>query len=273
MIVFSTIVMLVILIPRIGAWALRSSHQQHLPIVHNTSQPDNWRPAPGTSWQWQLTGRIDTSFDVQMYDIDLFDALQSTVDQLHTDGRVVICYFSAGSWEEWRPDADLFPDSVKGNSLEDWPGEKWLDIRQMEVLGPIMTARLDLAVKKGCDGVEPDNVDGYTNDSGFPLTGQHQLTYNTWLAEQAHAPWLSVGLENDLDQVEVLLPYFDWALNEQCFQYNECGTLLPFVHAGKAVFGVEYELEQEAFCPQANAMDFDFLKKRWELDAWRVACR
>jgi len=215
---------------------------------------------------------IDTSFDVQMYDIDLFDALQSTVDQLHTDGRVVICYFSAGSWEEWRPDADLFPDSVKGKSLEDWPGEKWLDIRQMEVLGPIMTARLDLAVKKGCDGVEPDNVDGYTNDSGFPLTGQHQLAYNTWLAEQAHARWLSVGLKNDLDQVEVLLPYFDWALNEECAAFDECEALVPFIEAGKAVFHVEYDLDTTEFCALTTGLGFSSLQKHLDLDAWRRSC-
>jgi len=29
---------------------------------------------------------------------------------------------------------------------------------------------LDLAAQRGCDGVEPDNVDGYSNDNGFGLT-------------------------------------------------------------------------------------------------------
>jgi len=249
-------------------------YRQYLPLVDNLSTPwDRWVPTPGTSWQWQLTGEIDTSFDVQMYDIDLFDAPDGIIESLHTDGRIVICYFSAGSWEEWRPDAGLFPDSVKGNDLEGWPGEKWLDIRQLDVLGPIMEARLDLAVQKGCDGVEPDNVDGFTNETGFPLTSRHQLAYNTWVANQAHARGLSVGLKNDLEQIPNLLPLFDWALNEQCFQYDECERLIPFIQAGKAVFGVEYELPPENFCPQANAMNFDFLKKHLQLDAWQVACR
>jgi hypothetical protein len=70
-----------------------------------------------------------------------------------------------------------------------------------------------------------------------------------------------------------LLPYFDWALNEECFSYEECDLLTPFIQSGKAVFGVEYELDTADFCPQANALDFDFLKKNWDLDAWRVACR
>jgi hypothetical protein len=136
-----------------------------------------------------------------------------------------------------------------------------------------MESRLDLAVQKGCDGVEPDNVDGYTNDTGFPLSYEDQLTFNIWLANEAHARELSVGLKNDLEQIQELLPYFDWALNEQCFQYEECEQLVPFIQSGKAVFGVEYELQPGDFCPQANAMNFDFLKKHIQLDAWRVACR
>ncbi|GAB4532542.1 MAG: endo alpha-1,4 polygalactosaminidase [Anaerolineales bacterium] len=268
-----------------GAAAAGGLYRVYLPLVVRTPAatptptatvipaPPWWQPAPGTSWQWQLSGAIDTSPDVQMYDIDLFDAPQSVIDQLHADGRTVICYFSAGSWEDWRPDAGDFPAAVLGNPLQGWPGEKWLDIRQMDTLTPIMRARLDLAVNKHCDGVEPDNVDGYTNDTGFPLTAADQLTYNRFLASEAHARGLSIGLKNDLDQIPDLLPDFDWALNEECFTYGECSLLTPFVQAGKAVFGVEYDLNTAAFCPQANALNFDFLKKHWELDAWRVACR
>ena len=146
-------------------------------------------------------------------------------------------------------------------------------MRRLDVLGPPMAARLDLAARKGCDGVEPDNVDGYANPSGFPLRGRDQLTYNRWLAEQAHQRGLSVGLKNDLGQIPDLVDLFDWALNEECFQYDECEELLPFVQAGKAVFGVEYEGDPAVFCPLANGMNLDWLQKRPELDAWWVACR
>jgi len=208
-----------------------------------------------------------------MYDIDLVNTPQNIIDQLHTKGRIVICYFSAGSWENWRSDAGQFPESVIGKGLDGWPDEKWLDIRQIDILAPIMETRLNLARQKRCDGVEPDNVDGYVNDTGFPLKYRDQLNYNIWLANQAHARGLSIGLKNDLDQVKDLLPYFDWALNEECFQYDECELLLPFVEAGKAVFGVEYEGNSESFCPQANVMNVDWLKKHWDVDAWRQACR
>jgi len=255
---------------RVTAW--RATPILYLPYIGYNAK-DHWQPRPGTSWQWQLTGTVVTTFDVNMYDIDLFDVPRSVIDELHADGRVVICYFSAGSWEEWRPDARQFPPSLLGKPLEGWPDERWLDIRRLDLLGPLMEARLDRAVNKGCDGVEPDNVDGYANDTGFKLTFQDQLDYNRWLAAQAHARGLSVGLKNDMDQVTQLLPAFDWALNEQCFQYNECHLLVPFVQAGKAVFGVEYELEPAEFCLQAIAMNFDWLRKKWELDAWRRSCR
>jgi hypothetical protein len=234
---------------------------------------DWWKPGPGVSWQWQLSDPIDTGFDVQMYDIDLFDTPQATIDELHGANRVVICYFSAGSHENWRPDANSFPTETLGRPLDGWPGEKWLDVSHLDALGSIMEARLDLAVSKGCDGVEPDNIDGYSNDTGFNLRYQDQIAYNRWLASAAHARGLSIGLKNDLEQVRDLVQDFDWALNEECFEYNECDLLVPFIQAGKAVFGVEYKGNPDVFCPRANAMNFDWLKKRPDLDAWRVSCR
>ncbi len=233
---------------------------------------DVWQPTPGTTWQLQLQGEIDTGYNVQMYDIDLFDTAQSTIDQLHAQGKTVICYFSAGSWEDWRPDADQYPAEVKGRS-NGWPGEVWLDIRRLDLLGPILQSRLDLAVAKGCDGVDPDNVDGYTNNTGFPLTYQDQLTFNIWMAQEAHARNLSIGLKNDLDQIEDLVAYYDWSLNEQCFQYDECELLLPFIQANKAAFGVEYSGDPAQFCPLANSMGLDWLKKTLDLDAWRLDCK
>jgi len=239
------------------------------PIAH---PGDVWQPSPGTSWQWQLQGSIDTSINAEMYDIDLFETSESVIAELHDRGRTVICYFSAGSWESWRSDAQQFPEPIKGRQ-NGWPGERWLDIRQIDTLGPIIRSRLDLAVEKGCDGVEPDNVDAYSNNSGFPLSNQDQIDFNIWLANAAHERGLSIGLKNDLDQVTQLEPYFDWALNEQCYQFSECELLSPFVNAGKAVFGVEYRGDPASFCSRTNALDFDWLKKNLSLGAARESCR
>ncbi len=233
-----------------------------------------WRPTPGTSWQWQLTGTLDTSLDVQAYDIDLFETSPQAIAALHAQGRKVICYFSAGSYEPGRPDSSQFPAATLGNGLDGWPGERWLDTRAQAVRD-LMTARLALAAQKGCDAVEPDNVDGYANRNGHGLTAADQLDYNRFLADSAHARGLSVGLKNDLDQVQALVSSFDWALDEQCFQYDECDLLRPFIAANKAVFEVEYGSASLAtsVCPRANALGFDTLIKDLDLGPRRIACR
>ena len=261
--------------------------QQHLEGVGGGGDDgDWWKPSPtdNLTWQWQISGTLDASLDVDMYDVDLFDTSAAQIQSLQSAGRIVVCYFSAGTYEGWRPDWQEFFPFITGESysgseppfagnMAEWD-ERWLDIRRIDLLGPIMRSRLDLAVTKGCDAVEPDNMDAYTNLSevDLPLTYQDQINYNRWIAQEAHARGLSVGLKNDVDQLADLVDYFDWALNEQCFQYNECSNYSIFTNAGKAVFGVEYQGSAANFCPQANAMQLFWLKKKLSLNAWRVGC-
>ena len=246
------------------------------PDRHLTSQPNHpiiWQPPLQTSWQWQLPTPVDQKINVQMYDIDMFDNDANVVASLHSKGRKVVCYIDVGTWENWRPDAKKFPNVVKGKPVSGWQGERWLDIRRIDILGPIMKARMDLCQAKGFDGMEPDNVDGYSNDTGFPLTYADQIRYNKFVANEAHARGLSVGLKNDVDQVGDLLSSFDWSLDEQCFQYTECHKLLPFIEANKAVFEVEYFLPTDKFCPKANSLNFNSMKKHLNLGKYRVPCR
>ncbi|MCF1599965.1 endo alpha-1,4 polygalactosaminidase [Streptomyces muensis] len=230
-----------------------------------------WQPRPGTAWQWQLSGRLDTSVDVPVYDIDGFDHAKATVAELHRADRKVICYLSTGAWEDWRPDAGKFPRSVlgKGNG---WEGERWLDIRRTDVLEPLMAARIDMCRDKGFDAVEPDNMDGYRNSTGFPLKASDQLRYNRLIAGLAHERGLAVGLKNDLDQIPELLDDFDFAVNEQCAQYEECAALSPFVKAGKAVFHVEYEVPTRDFCGESRRLKLSSMLKKYELGVWRRPC-
>ena len=224
-------------------------------------------------WQIQYTGEIQTTLEVDVFNLDLFETSSEMMTVLHQNGVFVMCYFSAGSYEDWRPDAHSFPQEILGKDMKGWPGEKWLDIRRIDLLAPIMEARLDLAVGKGCDGVDPDNVNGYSNETGFPLTASDQERYNIFLAEAAHQRGLLVGLKNDLEQIPELVSYFDWIINEECFSYGECELLLPFVQAGKPVLVIEYELDPSDFCPQALQMNFNALLKNWDLDADMVDCR
>jgi len=224
------------------------------------------------SWQIQYSGEIDPELDVEIYNLDLFDTSLTVIDNLHQNGVFVQCYFSAGSFEDWRPDAPDFPSEILGNDLGGWPGEKWLDVRRLDLLQPILDGRFDLAVKKGCDGIDPDNLDGYENETGFPINASDQLTYNKFLSRAAHSRGLFIGLKNDLNQAAELEPYFDWIINEECFLYQECSLLSSFVEAGKPVFVIEYELSPEEFCPQANQLGFNALLKNWDLDSYRVDC-
>jgi hypothetical protein len=230
-----------------------------------------WAPAPGAPWQWQLTVPVDQTVDVPVYDIDLFDNPKSVVDELHARGRRVICYMDAGAWESYRPDAAAFPRSVIGTSTG-WENERWLDIRQIGIIGPIIAARMDLAKSKGCDAIEPDEDNGWENNPGFPITRDDSIRWNKWVADTAHAKGLSVGLKNSIGETAELEPYFDWDLNEQCFQFDECELLAPFRQAGKAVLQVEYQGDPAGFCAKAKDLGFSAMKKHLDLDAWRIPC-
>jgi len=248
-----------------------------------TAQADagaTWFEPPVTAtWQWQLQGEIDTRWDVALYDVDLVETPEPTIAALQAAGRHVICYFSAGSWEAFRDDAAAFDDADLGAALDGWPEERWLDVRSERVRA-VMRARLDRAAAKGCDGVEPDNVDGYTNDNGLGLEARDQLAYNRFLAAQAHARGLAVGLKNDLDQIDALVADFDFAVNEQCHEFDECDRLAPFIAAGKPVFVAEYATryvddpsQRDALCAASRAAGLHTLILPLALDAsFRFSC-
>ncbi len=240
-----------------------------------TAHPTRWL-SQDILWQIQFDGDLDLGVPADLYDLDLFETDAATVAALHTQGRRVICYLNAGAWEDWRSDADQFPPQVIGKNYEGWPGEKWLDIRRLDLLAPILRARLDLCAAKGFDGVDPDNVDGYTNETGFPLTADDQLTFNRWLAGEAHARGLAIGLKNDPEQARDLVADFDWALTEDCFVEDWCADLAPFLEAGKPVLAIEYTdrtASLDPFCAQAQRLGISPILKRRNLDVYREVCR
>ena len=235
---------------------------------------DWWHPAPGLTWQWQLDEELDTSVEAQVYDVDLY-VDQSDIDKLHERGVKVICYISVGSQENWRPDTDQFPLEVLGKDYDGWPGERWLDIRRIDLLAPILRARLDLCAAKGFDGVEPDNIEIYTNDTGFPLTYNDQLAYAHFLADEAHARGLAIGLKNAPDMVADSLSFFDFAITEDAFYYQWIGKMQPFIETGKPIFAAEYtdiQVDFHAACTWGREHNVRFILKNRILTAFRVTC-
>ena len=229
-------------------------------------------PASGTSWQWQLTTPVDLRVPAEVYDIDGFDNSAAVVTRLHRLGRHVICYIDVGAYEDYRPDAKKFPAAVLGKADVPWQGERWLDIRRLDVLVPIMRTRIAMCARKAFDAVELDEVDGYSNDTGFPLTAADQLAYNRALASEVHRQGMSVALKNDVEQIPHLLGSFDFSIDEECATYHECRTLLPFIRRDSAVFHVEYQLPRSRFCRTTAALGLTSLRKRLGLDSYRESC-
>jgi endo-alpha-1,4-polygalactosaminidase (GH114 family) len=240
------------------------------------AEAETWRPAPGASIQLQYTGEtIDRGIDAGIYDLDLFETPPNLIADLKAEGRHVICYMSVGTLEDWRPDRAAFPATVIGKAYPQWPGENWLDLRAIDLLAPALTARLDLARAKGCDGIDPDNLDGYEAESGFPLTRADTVRFMRWLSQEARQRGLALGLKNGADLRPELEGAVDWVLIEDCAAQGWCAAFASARASGLAVFQVEYtdeDLDWNAVCRQAAELGFSAIRKHRNLDAYLETC-
>ncbi len=234
-----------------------------------------------TTWAWQLKGELNTSYEADVYVIDMFEQLtEKNIQPLQELGRQVICYFSAGTYEPWRPDAELFAAVGSGEAHIGFPDEFWLDIRN-PTIAKLMVNRMDMAVALGCDGVELDNVDAFVNSTGFDITQEDALVYTKILANEAHKRGLAVALKNNVELVPDVVDYFDLLINEECFEWNECEGYFPIIEAGKPVFNVEYttihvedEVEREKLCQISRSYQFQTLILPLSLDgSFRYSCQ
>lgn len=267
-----------------------------------------WIPPVQLSWQWMIDhpldvtnpkdmGLVDPNGNTlsypapQMYDIDGFingidpncnikqangactPNVNNSVSQLHAMGKKVVCYIDTGVYESYRPDAYKFPQSVIGSVDKGWNGSFWLDIRQTSILFPIMDVRIKMCKDKGYDSIEPDEMVDYSNNSGFPLTYQDQLAYNKGIASIAHKYGISIALKDDPEQARDLVGNFDWMLDEQCYQYNECDLLNSFSQFGKSVMDVEYNISATNFCPNSNSRNLNSMQMPLNLNGGRWPCR
>jgi hypothetical protein len=235
-----------------------------------------WIPAANSSYQIQYGGKLDLKVPAAIYDVDYQDTTAGQVAAIHARGRRAVCYVDVGTWERWRPDASQFPKSVLGKPDGGWPGERWLDIRQTSVLQPIMTRRFQLCKQKNFDGVDPDNLDGYVNKTGFHLTYAEQLAYDTWVANEAHAVGLTVAEKGDNNQVADLAKVYDFAVVEQCFAQRWCRQFERYTARNALVVDVEYHLTQNRFlkktCPSDSRYRETAILKHLDLNAWILTC-
>jgi hypothetical protein len=136
-----------------------------------------WQPQVAEPFQIILSGHPDineklTPEHVNIFDIDLFNTPTTVIKSLRSQGKKVICYFSAGSAEDWRPDYSQFPRDVMGSKVSKddqgsnfWEGEKWVNIKNpnpssssLPPVWKIMRDRIKMAAEKGCNAIDPDNV-------------------------------------------------------------------------------------------------------------------
>ncbi|KAL6406429.1 hypothetical protein AUP68_09223 [Ilyonectria robusta] len=203
-----------------------------------------WQPAVGDSWQIVLLKPIKVvdgivAPDVKIYELDVYDNDADTIEALQKAGKKVICYFSAGSWENWRDDKGDFKKADLGKVLDGWPNERWIDVRSNNVR-KIMRKRIKFAADKGCDAIDPDNVDGFQNDNGLDLTAEDAIDFVKFLSETASSYNMSTGLKNAVDIIADVLEHVHFSVNEQCVEYSECEAFAAFIKADKPVFHVEY---------------------------------
>lgn len=249
-----------------------------------TSSSNSAKLAVGATFDYALgfnmtVGAANSS--TTFYSVDLQNTPAATISGLVSAGHFIACYFSAGSVESYRPDAAEIPEEAIGNVMDGWPDEKWLDVRNAGVRS-VMAARIALAQTKGCLGIDADNIDGYSNDSGFDMTEDDAVDYIQFLAQAASNNSLVYGLKNGGDLIPRVLNVSGWVVNEQCAAFGECDLYEPFVLAGKPVFHVEYTEDEtaqsvnasfyNASCAADAQPGFSTIIKHLDLDDWVVDC-
>lgn len=243
-----------------------------------------WLPKGNMTWDYHLkTVPLNFSDTIDVYDIDVLDSSKDVIDDLHNAGKRVICYFSAGSYEDWREDADKFNTSDLGEPLDGWKGERWLDIRSSNVRN-IMSQRIQLAKSKNCDAIDPDNIDGFDNDNGFNFTEADSIDFVQFLAKTGHNYGMSVGLKNAGSIVDALVDDVDFSVQEQCVEYKECDLYEEFIEQDKTIFHIEYPKGDKSnsdpftnsqikkYCENKSAKGFSSILKNMNLDSLLIEC-
>ncbi|KAH6672938.1 glycoside hydrolase superfamily [Halenospora varia] len=260
-----------------------------------TPRPSLWKPIKGQKWQIVLNGTIGPiDSTVAVYDVDLYDTDPREFAALKAANKKIICYFSAGSVEEWRDDAGQFNESDYGADLPGWGGEKWLNTESANVRR-IMKKRIEDAADKGCDAVDPDNVDAFDNPETRPLnlTEATAISYLGFLANTTARPLnLAIGLKNSLKIVPQVASWLDFQVNEECIAPpgdnptdprgpNECDKLKPFIRLEKPVFHIEYDERVpdgapgevvSKFCDRASTEGFSNIIKDMEVTSRTRYC-
>ncbi|GGN63100.1 hypothetical protein GCM10011579_031000 [Streptomyces albiflavescens] len=160
-------------------------------------------------------------------------------------GLYNICYvnaFQAQPDERKQWPADLLLRDTQGRVVvdRDW-GEALLDIgapAKRKRVAEQVNRWIDGCADKGFDAVEADNYDSYTR-SRHLLTADDATAFITLLSSHAHARHLAIGQKNTVELAGLRARTgLDFAVAEECGEYDECGTYAKAFHDRVVV--VEY---------------------------------
>lgn len=227
-----------------------------------------------SSWDWQLS-EVDLTTRVDLLDTDPEAVTAADVARFKARGTTMVCYVSVGTLEDWRPDAGAFPPAVVGKRYSDWPGERFLDIRQHDLLLPLMAARFQTCADLGFDAIEADVLDLHTHDSGFAIEPRDVVAYGKALADLAHGMGLGIVQKNATDLAPQLVAQFDMLLTEECAQYDFCEDSAPYRAQGKTILNAEYDIpaaERPAVCDLSKRLGILTIFKSLDLDTSGSRC-
>eukprot|EP00122_Pirum_gemmata_P002409 Pgem_evm1s2167 len=206
-----------------------------------------------TTWANQAWGPKSKANELEgqkVINVDLDDTSEDYIKELKDKGHIVSCYISVGTIE-YKDRPELYEEfktqwnEIALSPMKKYPDELWLDITKLNKLSVLMKLRFKKAQKKGCQAIEADNVDFYENVELKNYTKdelkEYQKQYGKWQSKTAHNMGMAIGLKNSMALLNDLVDYYEFAVNEECAEYNECNKYADnFNKQGKAIFGVEY---------------------------------
>jgi hypothetical protein len=199
------------------------------PHLDRTGHPMRWDWQIGRTTPLQRTGRNA----VDIYDIDGFLTTRAQVTAIKTGWQAstlahprTVCYLDL-AWEDYRPDATpggVFPASALGNIYFGFPEERWVDLRQLDALKPMLRERVAMCARKGFDAVELDDIDSFDPPSttGFHLTTGDAQNFLAYAFNLIHRAGMTALWKNS--------PYLSWwgrqyadgAVVEECYLDHAC---------------------------------------------------
>ena len=170
-------------------------------------------------------------------------------------GAYGICYLNAFQtqpdqtawWRSHHP--GLLLRDAAGHEVGDpgWPGEVLLDTRTTATragLIAVLGQWVDGCARSGFVALEPDNLDSWTRSHGL-LSQAANLSLARLLVQRAHRVQLAVGQKNTSELGELgRQTGFDFAVAEQCQQYDECDAYNAVY--GARVIEIKYSDEGRA---------------------------